>query len=417
MHLWLLNVGEVLPTDKSRQRLLRAGVLAESLRARGHQVTWWTSTFNHVEKKHRFDRHTSLISESGIRLELLHGPSYARNISLRRLWNHFALASAFKKLSTAEVRPDVILCSWPTIEMSAAAVEYGTRHNVPVIVDVRDLWPDIFLDVAPPSLRPALRLGLQPYMRMAEHAFRGCSGVVGVSERYRDWGVRVAHRPHGPNDRVFPIGYKKQNFTLGEARAARAWLRSKGVDPSKFIACFVGTFGSTYDLAPVFQAARDLQLAGDTGVQFVICGDGDRRREYSDAAAGLRNVVFTGWANAVQIAELMKLSKAGLAAYRSGAPQGLPNKIFEYISESLPILSSLRGECEEFLDRHDCGLQYAPSGDGRQLVQHLQTLRSNDAVRTRLSANAARAFKTFSADRVYAEMADYLERFTHRGAA
>ena len=42
------------------------------------------------------------------------------------------------------LKPDIIVVSLPTIEFSYEACRYGEKNNVPVIVDVRDLWPDSF---------------------------------------------------------------------------------------------------------------------------------------------------------------------------------------------------------------------------------------------------------------------------------
>ena len=38
----------------------------------------------------------------------------------------------------------MIYVSYPIIEYAASAVKYGIKNHVPVIVDIRDLWPDIF---------------------------------------------------------------------------------------------------------------------------------------------------------------------------------------------------------------------------------------------------------------------------------
>ena len=42
-------------------------------------------------------------------------------------------------------KPDIIICSYPTILLSLISVIYGNFFRVKVIIDVRDKWPDIFL--------------------------------------------------------------------------------------------------------------------------------------------------------------------------------------------------------------------------------------------------------------------------------
>ncbi|GAI08595.1 unnamed protein product, partial [marine sediment metagenome] len=50
MRIWLITIGEPLPSDNNNDRLYRTGILAKLLIQRGHEVVWWTSTFDHVRK-------------------------------------------------------------------------------------------------------------------------------------------------------------------------------------------------------------------------------------------------------------------------------------------------------------------------------------------------------------------------------
>ena len=68
-------------------------------------------------------------------------------------------------------RPDLILCSYPTIELSVEAVRYGRTHGIPVVLDVRDLWPDIVLDLLPTILRSPGRVALTRLFRAKGYAF------------------------------------------------------------------------------------------------------------------------------------------------------------------------------------------------------------------------------------------------------
>ena len=67
LRIWLLREGEPLPGDQ-RPRLMRTGLLAEWLAGKGHEVTWWCSTFNHQSKTYRSDETTVMEPVPGEKL-------------------------------------------------------------------------------------------------------------------------------------------------------------------------------------------------------------------------------------------------------------------------------------------------------------------------------------------------------------
>ena len=106
------------------------------------------------------------------------------------------------------------------------------------------------------------------------------------------------------------------------------------------------------------------------------------------------------------------MARLGLAAYARHAPQGLPNKLFEYLSAGLPVVSSLRGETERFLSDSACGVTY-PAGDAPALAALLQRLASDDTARREMGRRALALYDAeFSAQQVYGRLADHLERLT-----
>jgi glycosyltransferase involved in cell wall biosynthesis len=120
-------------------------------------------------------------------------------------------------------------------------------------------------------------------------------------------------------------------------------------------------------------------------------------------------VVLTGWLSSAAIAVLMEWSAVALAAYTAGVPQGLPNKIFEYLSAGLPILSSLRGETERLLAQHDCGLSYQ-AGNAEGFQAALERLKTPERRRA-MGKNGLGCFEArFSTAGIYDGLVRHLEK-------
>jgi len=248
------------------------------------------------------------------------------------------------------------------------------------------------------------------------NALGRCTGIIGVPERYLAWGLTRARRACQVHDGVYPLGYMLPELNVATVALAKEKLAAVGVDASKIIVWYVGTLGRSYDLVPVMRAARVLQERQQADVQFVISGVGDAEQQLHDAASSLTNVTFTGWIGAAEIAWLRQHATIGLQPYAQGARQGLPNKLFEYISAGLPVVSSLRGENEALLREHGCGVTYA-AGDTADFLAKLQPLIENPTLRVEMGHRAQRLFEEhYSTEKVYGSLASHLECVAERYA-
>jgi glycosyltransferase involved in cell wall biosynthesis len=414
MKVWIIEATEPLPDIDGNSRDLRCSILSKALLAHGHEVIWWNSTFNHVTKQHRFDGPRSTQIQPGLRLNLLHGPGYAKNISVGRVRHHMALAQAFEQeIGHYQAKPDLLFACLPIPELAERAVIYGQTHGIPVVIDARDQWPDLYLNVFPSVLRSLARLAITSEFQRTERIFQAATGITAVSETYLQWALNYARRDKQSRDGVFPLGYPAPD-TSKQLEIERRMLQLQAehqIFPDYLVVTFLGMFGASYDLETVVKAARVLQNEGNSKIQIVLGGDGDRSSQLRRMAQGLQNVIFTGWLDQISLLALMRLSSVGLAAYAKDAPQSLPNKLFEYMAAGLPILSSLRGEQEKLLRDKEIGIQYQ-AGDVASLIKGIRWFSANKDSRTAMGIRAKELFKkTFSTEAVYSQLIKYLEKF------
>ena len=413
MHAWLITVGEPLPIDNDgKERLFRTGILADLMARNGHEVVFWSSSFDHVKKTQRVDVDTVIPLQHNYRLQLLHGPSYQRHVSLARFRNHQVVARKFKQLAETYERPDVILCSLPTLELCDEATRLGAKWNVPVVLDVRDLWPDELLSLLPRMVRPAAKLALHSMFRKAKAACSRATAITGLTDEFIDWGVQYAGRNRQPRDQPFPMGYVERTPNDRDRNSADMFWDLLGItaDSTDFVACWFGMMSRCFEIETVIEAARMMQATGDSA-KFVICGAGPKLDLYRQLAEDCPNVLMPGWVSADQIWTLLRRSNVGLAPYVNvdNFVHNLPNKPIEYLSAGLPIVSSLPGVMARLLKKNSCGLTYE-SQRPEQLVAAIDQLRSEPAACDEMSNNALRLYREqFVAEHVYGRMQDYLE--------
>jgi glycosyltransferase involved in cell wall biosynthesis len=338
----------------------------------------------------------------------VYAPGYRRNASLARAWSYRLLAKRFAQQAALCRPPDLIVCGIPSLEWCHAAVAFGRDKGIPVFIDVRDRWPDIYLNVLPSYFRPLARAALHGVYRRTAAMLNEATALAAVSESYLSWALSLANRPRRPTDIVVPIGYDAEPLPVDEVGTARAALLQQGVDPRRTVAIFAGSFERSYDVATIAKAARLAQEQSKDALQFVICGDGGQMSVVRRLTAGLNNVVLLGWVNPTVLAAAMSLSHIGLAAYSKHALQSLPNKPFEYFAHSLAVVSSLQGEVAELLQLHDCGRTYRAGDAGHLLHQMCQLSEQPDRLGKYRDNGYKLWYNHFRCDVLYDEFATHL---------
>jgi glycosyltransferase involved in cell wall biosynthesis len=390
---------------------MRAAVLAETLLSRGHNVTWWTSTFDHFTKRQLFATDTDVDIRAGFRVRALKGCRYRRNVSLARYIDHGLVARKFRKLARREPPPDVIVASMPDYRLAFEAARYAREARIPLVVDVRDQWPDSYLDVVPAPLRPVARFALAQDFAKVRSLLRCADSVVAMVEELLEWAVRRAQRPRGPEDKVFYLGAAPPSTGCAGSIGPDSWCHVAG----KFVVTYLGTFGHYNNPLVLIDAARLLQERSKAKdrIAFVIAGDGVLRSKAMEAALGVRDVTFPGWIGSQDYPQLLRASTVAVLPWSSTAA-AFPNKAFHYLQAGLPIAASVTGELRQLLVEYEAGFCFEP-GSGAQLAELLARWLEDRRLVETMSANAKRlAEERLDGPRIYAEFAAHVEHIAAR---
>lgn len=400
MNIWLLRASEPLPINKENVRLMRMGMLAEELNKRGHNIIWFSNTFDHFQKRQLYDKDTIITINPNYHIYLIHANKYKKNISFKRLLNHRKIGNKFRKIvKTLEV-PDLIYASHPTIEFAEEAVKYGKKHHVPVIVDIRDLWPDIFNH----NLSGILKLIASPYIAYMNYktkkTMKNAFALNAVSEAVLEWGLKKGNRTRSKYDRYFYIGYKKEHNFIEETKNM--------LDKSKFNICFIATINNQFDYEKLAELAKLIQNK-DQDIVITICGDGPQLPILKEKIKNLTNVKLLGWIGKNELTEVLQNSKIGFAPYKNtfDFQMGVSNKFAEYISYNLPIILTSEGYMKKLVEEYQCGIA---SQNVEKLCDFIIHLKNDEKQYNQMAQNAKKLYEEkFVAEKIYQELADYLE--------
>lgn len=417
MKIWILQTGEPLHIDSGNPRPMRAMNLANALVERGHEVTLWSSSFYHQEKRLRVQGSDRIMVSPKLEIRLISSPGYRRNIGPGRLWDHAILArNLAKELSTESIAPDVAFIGYPPIETAAVMTRWLAIRGVPCMVDVKDQWPTIFIDALPAPLKPLGRIALTPYFYYGRRAMREATALSAMADSFLKWAVNFAGRKVSQLDLVVPLTTPTGQVPAAELEEAGFWWDQQGIkaDGTQRI-IFVGSHSPAFDIDPICEAVIAMERTGSS-CQFVFCGDGTESLAWRARMAGLPNVFFPGWIERDKIEALALRSCAALAPYHNSEDfvMSIPNKVIDSLALGLPVLSPLHGEVGALISDSEIGMSYG-SSTGKSLLQCIEDLATKPGLRDRLSVNAIQLFQTrFSFDTVYSGLVKHLEMLASR---
>ncbi|MEM9580075.1 MAG: glycosyltransferase [Pseudomonadota bacterium] len=381
----MIKTGEPVPylPAEHEDRLFRAGLMAETLHRRGHEVTWWNAQFHH-QLKHMRDVTPSVPvrpDADGPEMIFLPSRGYAKNISLARFRDHAELRREFERLAPTLPRPDVIICAWPTIDLADAAVRFGKAHGIPVILDVRDLWPDILYERITAKTGLPFKGYLIPYERSARRAMRGATSVTSITDGMLDWAQRRFGRTQSTRDRVF---HQSQNPETHMPDTEFWAAKGAHLKAPKTRLVWAGTLISDLDIQTLLAAIEALPDSAARELEFVFCGSGDLTPQIEKMAARLPHVIYGGWVSQGALQALYQASHIGMMCYldRFDFQLSIPNKVADFTRSGLRILTNLQGEMERVLGPENLLIRY-PTGDVNALrevlvriAEHPQTYRA-----------------------------------------
>ena len=405
MLVWILQTGEPLHIDDKIIRQMRAINLSNKLLDAGHSVVLWSSAFDHQNKIHRSNNYKVIKINNNLEVRLIPSRGYSKHIGFERLFDHGQMAWNLRKLLKIEKSiPDVAFIGYPPIETAFIMSSWLKRKNVPTLLDIKDLWPSIFLEIFPKFLKPFVRVLLNPYYNLAKRTMREVDGISAVSESFLKWSLTFANKSSGPFDTITKLTTVKPKSDKNNLIAIDKYWQKLNIKSGAPKVFFIGTFSTGFDFDHICSAAEIIKEC-----QFVLCGNGPRLDEIKKKMRHLPNVMFPGWIDQSQLEFLANMTIASIAPYKNiqNFTLNIPNKIIDSLSLGVPILSPLKGEVASMIKKNNIGITY---DSNTALIECINSLINNNFLQKKMSKNARMLYeKEFNFDNVYNKLVEHLE--------
>jgi glycosyltransferase involved in cell wall biosynthesis len=375
----------------------------------GHQVTVLTSFPNHPtgvippEYRGKILERETWNGVDVVRVFIYAAPNKGTFLRSLSYFSFFLSSSLMGPFLTP--RPDVVIATSPQFLTTLSGYVNSRLKRRPLIVEIRDLWPDSIVAVgAMKASHPVIGL----LRRLERFIYRSSHRIVVVTRRFAQ---EIIARGI-PEDRL-KIVTNGVDLDMFRPLPHRPEVRRKlGVEGS-FVSVYVGTIGMAHGIETILQVA-DKARSEYPDLLFLLVGEGARRKEVQAEAErmGLDNVRFLGQRPRSEMPEILGAADAALVPLRDNPlfRTVLPSKMFEAMGAGIPVILGVEGESKERLEEAGAGIAVKPeSADA--LLDAVLRLRNDPELARELGRSArSAAEREYDRNRLAEEYAEWLDR-------
>ena len=312
----------------------------------------------------------------------------------RRTLSHLSfMVSSVLLGGRASGRADTVVVSSPTFFSLGSAWLLARLKRARLVVEVRDLWPAIFVELGVLTNRRIIRV----LERLELAAYAAADQVVVVSDGFRAnliaRGV-PADKVHTIRNGVDLVRFRPAQAAEPDSPAITQERARLGARPGDCLVLYAGTHGISQGLPCVADAAAMLAAQArlsrghdapksPCAVRVAFVGDGaDKPRlEHRVAELGLGNVTLAPAVPPHQVPGVLAAADICLVTLRDVPlfAKTIPLKMFEYLAAGKAVVGSVTGEAAQIL--REAGAVVVPPEDASALADAIGALAADPARR------------------------------------
>jgi len=366
----------------------RASELSRLWVEEGHEVTVLTGFPNHPtgivppeyrRKLRRLVTRENVEGVNVVRTWLLPFPN--RKAHERMLnYSSFCISSVTTGLFLEQ--PDLVIATSPQLLVGLSGWWLARCKGVPLVFEVRDLWPESLAAVGMGSNNSVLHRSLA---KIAGFLYRHCDRVVVVTPAFKE---HLIEHWRIPEEKILVVENGVDASLFRRLPLDAALRRELGVE-EKFIVSYVGTIGNAHGLETLVEAATLLRTRAPD-VLFLLVGEGAEKQNIIRLARsrGLANVRFVGQQPREKIPAYISASDACLVLLKRTElfKTVLPTKMLEFMSCARPVILGVDGYARSVMEQANAGIFIQPE-DPAALAEAILRLAADSALRESLGRN------------------------------
>ncbi|MEZ9768956.1 glycosyltransferase family 4 protein [Vibrio breoganii] len=331
----------------------RSFEMAKRLLANGHNVTFVTSSA-FLASSYKLQRGWNVLDIDGIKLHVLHQTYSNKDSYSKRILKfiQFSILSSIKALS---VKADVVFATSTPLTIAIPGVIYSKVKKVPMVFEVRDLWPE--LPIAVGAIKSKV---LVTCARALERfAYKNSTRLIGLSP-----GMCEGIEKQGIPRDIITLATNSCDTDLFDVdvEIGREYKRTKlEFAGNRKVVVYTGTFGIINNVSYIV----DLALASKSiapDVCYVAYGDGMEKQKIIDYAKekGVYNdnLYIMDPVPKVEVVEILSAADLSLSLFGpvNEMWHNSANKLFDALASQTPIAINYGGWQKEFIDKSHCGV-------------------------------------------------------------
>lgn len=345
----------------------RAYEMARGMVQAGHQVAMIAEVPNHPsgiispEYRRRWYERSSLDGIEVIRVWVKASPVKTFR-SRMAFYLSYMIMAIIAGLFLARGRFDAVYATSPPLFVGGAALLISHLRRIPLVFEVRDLWPESAIVLGELRNPRAIRWAT----RLEEACYRHARQIVVTTQEMIDYLVERGYPANKAT--VIPNGANTDLFQFNPS--LRQHLRDELGLVDKFVVIYAGLLGIAQGLGASLEAAKNL-ADSEPSVHFLYIGDGPVKTELQKKSAefNLTNVTFLPAQPRETIPGYLSAADAALIPLtRQRLLGALPSKMFDAMACQRPVLLCAEGEACRVLQLAKAGLTIPPE-DPEALTQ------------------------------------------------